>query len=167
MSKKVINQVYLDMDGVLTNFDVETVRELQDKGEWKDKGFPTFVKKKGFEHLGMLGDAKLLVHYLQNTGVKISILSSAGSAGSMYPEVVKQKKEWLKKHGLDFPTIIVEHKEMKKDYAKKHALLIDDTKQNCKDFKEAGGRAICHKDALNTIEKLSKKYVLVGKKKDD
>lgn len=164
MSKKVINQVYLDMDGVLSDFDLETVDKLKSQNKWQNDEFPKFVDKKGFEHLPMIPDAKLLIDFLKNTGVKICILSSAGDAGDRYKEIVRQKKAWLKKQGIDFPAIIVENKDLKQDYAKKHALLIDDTKQNCKQFKNTGGRAIWHKNALHTIAKISKKYFLTGDK---
>lgn len=162
MSKKVINHVYLDIDGVLSDFDFETVNELKSKGKWQDEGFPKFIEDKGFEKLKMLNDAQMLIDFLKHTGVTITLLSSAGDAGDNHDEVVRQKKVWLKKHGINFPVIIVKNKQMKKDYASKHALLIDDTKVNAKDFKEAGGRSIHHKSALHTIEKIARKYMLMN-----
>ena len=166
MGKKVINHVYLDMDGVITNFDFETVNELKSKDKWQHDGFPKFVKKKGFEKLPKMGDADMLIDFLVGSGVKITILSSAGDPGDNYDEIVRQKKAWMAKHGIDFPAIIVKKKDLKKEYAKKHALLIDDTKKNCEDFDEEGGNAIQHMSALHTINIISDKYFLKAKKDD-
>lgn len=166
MSKTVINHVYLDMDGVITNFDFETVNELKSKDKWQEDGFPKFVKNKGFEKLPKLGDADMLIGFLVGSGVKITILSSAGDPGDNYDEIVRQKKSWLTKHNIKFPAIIVEKKDLKKEYAKKHALLIDDTKKNCDDFDEEGGNSIHHKTALNTINIITENYFLKAKKDD-
>ena len=166
MSKKVINHVYLDMDGVISNFDFETVNELKSKDKWQHDGFPKFVKNKGFEKLPKLGDADMLIDYLTGTGVKITILSSAGDAGDDYDEIVRQKKSWLAKHNIKFPAIIVKKKDLKKEYASKHALLIDDTKKNCKDFDEEGGNAIVHRSALHTINHITENFFLKGNSDD-
>jgi hypothetical protein len=167
MSKKVINHVYLDMDGVLSDFDFETVNELKSKGEWQHDGFPKFVKNKGFEKLPMMHDAQMLLDFLKNSGVPVTLLSSAGDPGDNYDEIVAQKKAWLKKHNINLPAIIVRNRHMKKDHASKHSLLIDDTKSNSKEFKEAGGRAITHKSALHTIEKICRKYLLMNTSSND
>lgn len=165
MSKKVINHIYLDLDGVLANFDFETVNELKSKGKWQNEGFPKFIRDKGFIKLPKLDDADFLLNFLKKSEVAVTILSSAGDPGDDYHEVVDQKLQWLRKHNIDFPALIVRKKDHKKQWARGRALLIDDNEKNCADFAEAGGNAIKHKSALNTIEVIKNNYFLTKSEK--
>lgn len=160
MPKEHINHVYLDLDGVLSDFDFDTVNELKSKGLWQNEAFPEFIKNNGFVKLSKLDDADLLIDFLKQSGVFVTILSSAGDPGDNYSEVVEQKLKWLRNHKIDFPALVVKKKDHKKRWARKHALLIDDTLKNCQDFQQKGGKAIHHRSALNTIETINNHYFL-------
>ena len=62
----------------------------------------------------------------------------------------------LKKHNLWYHPFIVSRKKDKQTYASKNMLLIDDAKENVEQFRQAGGHAILHIDAVDTIEQLKK-----------
>ena len=49
-------------------------------------------------------------------------------------------------------------REQKKDYANDDALLIDDHDKNCKEFINAGGKAIRHINTMRTIKEFNSKY---------
>lgn len=158
--RKEINHIYLDMDGVITDLDLNMVNEWKKDDKFQEH-FTKFIKNKGFEKIGLKEDANIVLNYLMLSKVKVTILSSAGNpAGNLFKEVEKQKKKWLKQQQINFPAIIVKSKELKKKYAEKNALLIDDTLVNCTDFEDAGATSIHHTSALMTIQILNAGYTL-------
>lgn len=157
---KVINHVYLDMDGVITDLDLNMINKWKQEGKFQEN-FTKFIKKKGFSKLSLKEDAHILLNFLIDSKVKVTILSSAGNPEKgLFDKVEDQKKTWLKDQGIDFPAIVVVKKEDKKNYAKPHALLIDDTESNCRDFQENGGNSIKHVSALHTINLINRVYFL-------
>ena len=161
MSEKIINHVFLDIDGVLSDLEAQIAGKNSDKDKWRNIYFPEFLNAKKFETLPLLPDANMLLRFLRKSEVPVTLLTSAGKLwGNDYENIKKQKEVWLKKHNIDWPCVVVHQKEDKKNYAHKHALLIDDTKSNCEDFKDAGGRSIHHHNAIKTINKINKKYIL-------
>ncbi len=95
--------------------------------------------------------ATTLLKYIISLDVPVEILSSSG--GRMHHEEVKrQKKVWLKSHGIDFKANIVPGRHLKADYAKSDIILIDDTTDVIDDFNTAGGIGILHKDTAKTIK---------------
>ena len=158
---KKIDVVYLDMDGVITDFYIEVRDKIEDKHKWETEEFPKFIARDGFVNLPMMPDGALLIRFLRISKVEVIILTSAGGiSGDAYESVKRQKETWLKNHNIDWSVIVVPSKGEKKKYATKHSLLIDDTESNVDDFKNAGGRAIHHHTALQTILKIDKKYNL-------
>lgn len=164
---KEINHIYLDMDGVITDLDLNMVSEWKKDGKFQEH-FTKFIKDKGFEKLGLKEDAKLLLDYLITSKVEVTILSSAGNPEKgLFKEVERQKKSWLKEHNVNFNAIVVKSKEDKKKYAKKNALLIDDTLVNCTDFRDAGGTSIHYGTAFSTIQLLNNEYKLKAAKDEE
>jgi FMN phosphatase YigB (HAD superfamily) len=154
MSK--FTKIYLDLDGVLADFHKkfeETFGEApiryQKNKDFYDK-FDIFIKNKSFANLDMMPDAKDLLAYLKTIEVPIEILSSTAFP-AVHNEITYQKEIWLKKHHITYPAIFVPGKKNKKNFADETSILIDDTESNIDDWKQAGGTAILHKDALTTI----------------
>lgn len=158
--KKHIYHVYLDMDGVITNLDLKMVNKWKKGGKFQEN-FKKFIDKNGFLNLDMKDDAKDLLNYLNDSGVKVTILSSAGNPENNYFEKIEaQKKVWLKKNQINYPAIIVQKKDDKKNYVSPHALLIDDTESNYKEFIEHGGYAVHYTNASDALAILEKEYLL-------
>ena len=97
-----------------------------------------------------MDDAQLGLDYLNKIPIETEILSSTARP-EVHEAVKEQKINWLKKHNITFNPILVPGKKHKKEYARPDTLLIDDTEVNIRQFKEAGGHAIYHKDWVTTL----------------
>jgi len=146
--------VYVDMDGVISDFDGE-------KAKWKgsyNKFFQHMIDTHGFASLEMLPCNKLM-NRLQEIrevhGAEIKILSSYGRPDNL--SVRDDKAKWLASFPFTFDEVIfVPGKAYKREYATKDSLLIDDTPSNVFDFLDAGGLAVLHKSEDETVTYLDK-----------
>ena len=114
------------------------------------KLFDNFIETGQFAKLDMTQDAKLLLQFLDSTGIPVEILSSTASE-KRHDAIAPQKTEWLLKHGIHYPINLVPGKRLKRTYAKPDHLLIDDTGVNIDQWRVDGGIGILHTDALTTI----------------
>ena len=151
-----IIKIYLDMDGVIADFD-KKYKELykiapKDADTYKtfDKFFTTFIAERQFAKLDLMPDALLLINYLKSLSVPTEILSSTSSE-KRDAEIREQKVEWLHKHNLTFPINLVPGKRLKRNFSNPNSILIDDTAQNIDQWRAEGGIGILHTDALTTI----------------
>ena len=146
------------MDGVLCDFN-KRYKELwqvdpnanRERGEKRDFKWDEFVNGNNFETLDWYPGGKELLKFVLTLDIPIEILSSSGGR-SHHEEVKRQKKVWLEKQQLDFPTNIVPGRALKADYAKPDIILIDDTDDVIDDFNAAGGIGILHIDTAKTIK---------------
>lgn len=152
-------KIYLDMDGVLSDFDKRFVETFNIKpndvrgtftasDQWKQ-----FVEQEHFATLDWFPGGKELLAFLRQFDIPIEILSSSGGH-IFHEEITKQKTAWLRDNNINFPVNVVPGKKYKKDYADWNHLLIDDTERNIIEFLEAGGMAILHNNPKNTIATL-------------
>lgn len=152
-----IKTIYLDMDGVLTDFEGrwqmlygESPKETRARKNMSEN-WDNFVLTGQFATLPTFPGWEELLDAVRATGAHIEILSSSG--GQKYHEqVTEQKKTWLKNHGIDVPVNIVSGRRLKAKYADASKLLIDDTSDVIMSFHEAGGYAIQHDSAPRTIK---------------
>ena len=151
-----ITKIYLDMDGVIADFD-KRYKELYniapkeaDTYKTFDKFFTTFIAEKQFAKLDLMPDAMELINYLRSLPIPTEILSSTSSE-KRDAEIREQKVEWLHKHKLTFPINLVPGKRLKRNFSNPSSLLIDDTAQNIDQWRAEGGVGILHTDAITTI----------------
>lgn len=151
-----ITKIYLDMDGVIADFD-KKYKELYniapkeaDTYKTFDKFFTTFIAERQFAKLDLMPDAMELINYLRSLPIPTEILSSTSSE-KRDAEIREQKVEWLHKHNLTFPINLVPGKRLKRNFSNPSSILIDDTAQNIDQWRAEGGVGILHTDALTTI----------------
>ena len=149
--------IYLDMDGVIADFDKKyielhgmTPREAE-KNKKFDHYFNEFIEQKGFQTLDLLpGATEGLTFLRKHLTVPTQILSSTANE-ARYDEISKQKKIWLETHGITFTPNFVPGKRHKWKFAAPDKIIIDDTESVINQWKEAGGIGILHKDWMTTL----------------
>jgi hypothetical protein len=155
-----IKKIYLDMDGVLCNFESKFI-ELFGQGTlgMRDRknfstNWPRFIEEQQFKDLDWFPGGKELIDFIKDyPHIQIEILSSSGGL-SYHEDVKKQKKHWLRKNGISYRANIVPGRSLKKDYASPDTILIDDTEDVINSFNRAGGIGILHKDIGETLTQL-------------
>ena len=156
--------IYLDMDGVLANFEKmkkEIIKKHSLTEDQKQKIWDLIKKEKLFETLDVLEENSLIENIFElkkEYNFKLGILSSTARKEN-YDDFSQQKKNWLENNNLlqylDADHInFVNKKSDKKLYANSNSILIDDLKSNCDEFKEKGGKSILHLNSKDTIKQL-------------
>ena len=160
----MIEVIYLDMDGVLTDFNkryLELFKIEPDKVPKKNwtPNWEEFVGGDHFKTLEWHPEGKELYSgvaaYAKDNAIKVHILTSAGG-DHMIDSIAWQKRRWLINNKVPHRYLhVVPGKRFKKDFAESTAILIDDTPKNIVQFREASGHAIHHTgNAKQTLEKL-------------
>jgi hypothetical protein len=147
--------LYLDMDGVLANFmKAYTVYDphKEDRKKFRD----SVMQYKIFEDLEFMPDTQeLLNHVSKLRGVDVQILTSMGTHDPIQGnEAKRQKIVWLNKRNIPYKPNFTRNKEEKAQYAKSTSILIDDSIGCVSPFIRAGGQAILHVHASDTIKLL-------------
>jgi hypothetical protein len=147
--------LYLDMDGVLANFEKEFKRENPDKFD-RQRFRDAVLKSHIFEKLEMMPDAHVLLdHVAKNRNLKVEILTSMGTFDPFQGnETKKQKLNWLRTHNIHYHANFVRSKPEKAKFASKTSILIDDSPGCVEPFVLKGGIGILHSDARTSILKL-------------
>lgn len=175
------NTLYLDMDGVLMDFEgaifAHGVKRYADGAKWitkprdqwpdemvaADKAYvgamalPTF-----WPSIQPMTDAKALWAFCASLNPRVLTAAPSDRPGEkrfaeLFPVIAKQKCNSIWEHfDREFP---IEHihvclRHEKAHFAKPGAVLVDDTPGNCEEWTAAGGIAILHKDAKTTIAQL-------------
>lgn len=155
-----ITKIYLDMDGVIADFE-ERWHELYgamppDKDHEFRPKFKPFIENGNFATLKLMPGAIELLHFLECLDIPTEILSSTGTSES-YLEISKQKKQWLDLQGIDFVQNFVPGKAHKWEFATPTSVIIDDTTSVIRDWVQKGkGIGILHVSAENTLSLLKK-----------
>jgi len=159
-NNKKIRQLFIDMDGVLADFESGLSEVLGHKVRLSDVADVYNDRKREvtskhlFRRLKPLPDAWKLVDWALNSGIHTEILTAAGTINRTI--VIKDKIDWIKEYCTDHWIIIPTLKgSQKAAFAHSKAVLIDDRQRNIDCFVEAGGIGILHTTAENTINKLN------------
>ena len=147
--------LFLDMDGVLCNFDKAYRAIDPDKADRKKFREAVFTYKI-FEDLEFMHDAQELLNYVSKLdGINIEILTSMGTYDEHQGNQAKyQKMHWLKKHNIPYKPNFVRAKQEKANHAHDRAILVDDSIGCITPFAAKGGHAIHHSRSSDTIQQI-------------
>lgn len=150
-------KLYLDMDGVLANFD-EAFKAIDGSPVDRVKFKKAVMEDKIFRNLNFMPDTEqLLTHVRSLKDVDIEILTSVGTYDPFVGQEVRlQKSNWLKERNINYKVNFVRSKSEKAKYALQSVnlipnILVDDSPGCVDPFNAAGGRGILHKSAAETI----------------
>jgi phosphoglycolate phosphatase-like HAD superfamily hydrolase len=156
-----IDTIYLDMDGVLSDF-MSMYREVN--GDWKRDGegkkstaWNDFCVGGYFAKLKAWPGCTELIEFVETVrgNCNVEILTSTG--GRYHHEQVEaDKKTWCEEHGIFYKVNAVPGRWTKKDWARPTAILIDDTEDVIVDWNTAGGVGILHRTNDETFAILKK-----------
>lgn len=159
--------VYIDMDGVLADFDKgffnisggKTAENTPDPELWEIIG--KYGKVKFFSELPWMPGGQELWGFVTDNFLKVKILSACGRNSDVDKETPTGKLTWLRHHlthlSMD-DIILVTNKHKKRHYSKPDDIIIDDTPVVIHEWVKKGGIGILHKDSGETISVL-KQYV--------
>lgn len=149
--------LYLDMDGVLCNFEKRFTQIFnRTPDESRDQklfgsDWAAFIEGGNFADLEWWPNGKQLLEFVDAIpNINVEILSSSGGP-KYHKEVTEQKQKWLKDHGIKYKQNIVPGSGLKASYARgADTILVDDTDYVIAGFIGKGGIGILHKDLGNT-----------------
>lgn len=152
-------KVYVDLDGVLADFagavEQRFGKPMNDmaKGElWGRINHYNDKEEPWFYSLPKMPDADELWNFLTSNFENVEILTASGSTPK---NAAGQKKAWVGDNlGYQVKANVVGAGSEKAAFANNKSILIDDRTQVVDPFVKAGGLAILHKNAANTISAL-------------
>jgi hypothetical protein len=144
--------LYLDMDGVLCNFD-KAYRVYDPQKSDRKRFAQAVLDFHIFEDLEFMPDtAQLLNHVSKLVDIDVQILTSMGTFDAVQGNAAKyQKLHWLKKNNIPYKANFVRCKEEKANYATEKSILIDDSIGCITPFNIANGHGILHTSSAQTI----------------
>jgi len=168
--------LYLDMDGVLADFNALARQTLKatrqdehdaaQRGRWpqeewtKLKSVPNFYRK-----LPKTDIADELVtlarRFRDKLGWDIRVLTAIPKNNDM-PDAFQDKMEWMQEHYPDIRVHFGPYSKDKQHHAREGDYLVDDRTDNCREWTVAGGRAIkvTDTDRMAALRELEEVYQL-------
>ena len=158
--KNNLPRIYLDMDGVLVDFEkqlVDTVKmpisqwmKLDRKKRWD----PVIARKDFWSTAPWNNEGKKLLQFVKKYNPHIL---SAYVEHAHDPNCIPGKAKWaMRNTGIPMSRINLVMRSQKQTYASPASILIDDYEKNTKEFTARGGIGIHHTSTSNTIRQLKK-----------
>lgn len=170
--------IYLDMDGVLADFDAalrtrgvannETNFIHLPKDQWTppqvelDRQVRECMEAPDFwNNIPLMEGAKGLWQYAMSFR-QVFVLTALPRETAQAGLIEAQKRAWIQRYFGPFPdeNVLVVQRADKKKYATQGAVLVDDMLVNCREWNGAGGTAVVFYDCKDAIHQLT---LLTGK----
>jgi len=147
--------LYLDMDGVLCNFD-KAYRSLRTHAADGKRFRSAVMDFHIFEDLEFMPDTQELLTYVSKLDlINIEILTSMGTFDVQQGnEAKRQKQKWLDKWNIPYKANFVRSKEEKSNFAHDRAILVDDSPGCIDPFSAKNGYGILHTRSSDTIQQI-------------
>ena len=160
-------RIFLDLDGVLADFNGTTDAILKDLGcpnDWKTEverpmwGMVGSHIKDIYSRLNVLPDAKELVDFCMNHCDDVQVLTAIPRRG-YFPDAVDHKRAWVAKHFPEIKHVNFGPYAKDKQYHLRQPddMLIDDSKMNIKQWIARGGQGYLHTSTNDTIYQIQQK----------
>lgn len=155
--------VYVDMDGVIADFDsgFESITQLNPDQIQQDEMWAKIEahgKAKFFSELPWMPGGKELWVFVSQNFLQVKILTALGKSDAVDKQTTTGKRDWLRKNIpnlKDSDIIMVANKHRKKQYATPTDIMIDDTEVVIQEWTRKGGIGILHKTTFETIRILN------------
>lgn len=154
--------LYLDMDGVVADFDEYAARTL---GVPPSEGiYPDSIWKQLAQNPRIYRDLiptpyayqlyRECVNFCLNKDYNWAFLTAVPK-GNDVKYAFYDKVEWVQKHFPGTPVFFGPYSKDKHQHCQAGDILIDDRTSNCEEWTAAGGIAILHKDFNSTITQIN------------
>lgn len=149
-------KIYVDMDGVLTDFEkaVDEIlgREAWETSKWEQmRKFPHFYR----DLKPIDGSIMLLSELIYHYGDAVEILTGIPKEEAGIKYAAQDKRDWVKEWIPNVIKIHTVHRSQKAEFCKgSDYLLIDDLEQNISEWKEKDGSGLLFTTSEDTYEKL-------------
>lgn len=166
-----LERIYLDMDGVLSDFDKalrlrgvvdnETHFIHKPRDTWTpaqvdlDRRVRECMEDQSFwAGITICPGAYELWDYCK--GFDLHVLTATPEVTSIREAIAQTKREWIWDHFGHFPVehIIVCRRAEKAAFSKPGHVLVDDMPSNCTEWLKGGGNSVLHSTAANSIHHL-------------
>jgi hypothetical protein len=147
--------LYLDMDGVLCNFD-KAYRAYDPEKNDRKRFRKAVMDYHIFEDLEFMPDAQELLNYVcKLDDLRVEILTSMGTFDAEQGNAAKyQKMKWLNSKNIPYRANFVRSKQEKAKYASPTNILVDDSIGCISPFNTAGGHGILHTKSSDSIQQI-------------
>lgn len=169
MAKVDIDTIIFDMDGVFCDFvgymeqiHEMTIEELNTDRDIIGRTLESTVPMGLFKRLPPMPDYIDMMILYRSCRWRVKDTFFCSLTTTSHRKAREDKRAWLNERiGADVSAEFVSRGSDKALFAHPKALLIDDHAKNCDPFVKAGGHAIKHESAKQTIEELFNDYNLV------
>ena len=161
--KELMSTIYLDMDGVVADFDAEATKIIgyshPANERWPDADWAKLRSNPRFyRDLPLMPDARRLVttvlELADRTNRDVKFLTAVPQDND-FPWAFQDKMIWKQRHFGDIPIWFGPYSHDKRHWARPGDVLIDDRRSNIEQWREAGGIGILHHgDVDQSLDKL-------------
>ena len=158
----MIVKIYLDLDGVLADFDSwrESVARRNPAALTDDDLMWEEARRVDhfYLNLPLMPNARAFVGAVLETGIPVEVLTALPKKRRI-EHAEEDKREYMRRHfceplGADIPFNIGPFSEDKQDWARPGHVLIDDRRLNIVQWISKGGTGILFRDAIQVLQDL-------------